>query len=111
MPVDKEQIDNAFRGAIRLASAQGEVQWIRWVLSTVQKLSRAPSPAIVEQIAQVPPIVLDAATQQIEDALESFRKRWDSLGAEDKQTLGALAEVRDRLRAQRQRSTPDAGSS
>ncbi len=111
MPVDREQIDNAFRGAIRLASAQGEVQWIRWVLATVQKLSRAPSPAIVEQIAQVPPIVLDAASPQIEDTLESFRARWDALADEDKQALGSLAEVRDRLRAQRLRSTPGVGGS
>jgi hypothetical protein len=104
LPLEAEQLESAFRGAVRLASAQGEAQWIRWVLSTIQKLSWTPSAGVVEQIAQVPPIVLDAATEQIAETLENIAPRWDELDDAGRGALTVLREVHDRLRAQRQRA-------
>lgn len=109
LAVEPQQLDAAFRAAIRLASAQGEHKWIKWVVATSSRLSRAPSGDFVTTLGQVPPILLDAVLPQLDDLVETFR------GAETdddgRSALSALASLRDQLRRGNARPSPDAGSS
>lgn len=106
MPVDEGQLDGAFRGALKLASAQGEAQWIRWVLSTLQRLGLVPSRDLGAAFAQVPTIVLDGALDQLDDAVTAFEKLAGekSAGDDARDAIASFAASRDRVRAQRQRA-------
>ena len=67
MTVDPAQLEGAFGGAVRLASAQGEVQWLRWLFSTCARLGRPPSGAIVSALLSLPAIFMSSAGKQLED--------------------------------------------
>jgi hypothetical protein len=100
MAVDQEQVEAAFRGAIRLASQQGEVQWIRWVLNTLARLGRPPSSEVAEDLARVPLIVIDAAQEQLTEVIAVLRGKAD-LDAEARAALAKLEATRDRVVASR----------
>jgi hypothetical protein len=111
LAVDVTQLEGAFRGALRLSSEVGEVQWIRWVLGTLQRLGRPPSVEIARQLAAVAPIVLDAVADQVEELVGANAARAASLDAEGLTALATLTGLRDRLRVQRAGPTPNVGSS
>jgi hypothetical protein len=102
MNVEASQIEAAFRGAIRLASAQGEVQWIRWVLNTLARLGRPPTRELTEDLARVPLIVIDAAHDQLAEVITVLRgKQLDGEGAA---VLADLEATRDRVAKSRPQS-------
>ncbi|MGZ3421236.1 MAG: FHA domain-containing protein [Polyangiales bacterium] len=109
MTVEQSQIDSAFRGAIRLASAQGEVQWIRWVLNTLARMARPPSPELAVDLASVPLILIDAAQEQLGEVISVLRTK-EGLDAVGLAALGTLETTRDRVVASRGPSTNVGGS-
>ncbi len=111
MTVDVVQLEGAFRGALRLSSEVGEVQWIRWVLGTLQRLGHPPSPEIANQLAAVAPIVLDAVADQLEELVGATSAKAGSLDTKGLTSLATLSALRDRLRIQRHGPTPNVGSS
>jgi hypothetical protein len=105
LALDPSQVDAAFRGAIRLASAQGEVQWIRWVLSVLGRLGRLPSREVADDLAGVPLIVMNAAHSQLEETVAALRARGvaeDAPGA-----LASLEATRDRVLAAVNHGAPE----
>jgi hypothetical protein len=111
LPVDRAQIDGAFGGAVRLASAQGEIQWVRWVLSTAQRIGHPPSRAVVEAITALPLIVMEAATRHLEEAISSFEAKRSALDADARAAVDSLIDVRTKLRLQSARTSPNAEGS
>lgn len=111
MLVERAQIDGAFGAAVRLASAHGEIQWVRWVLTTAQRLGHPPSRAVVEAMSALPLIVMEAATHQLEDAVVAFEAKRSQLDAEARAAVDVLIDVRTRLRLQSERTSPNAEGS
>ena len=68
--IDAAQIDPAFVAALRFAAIKAEGDWVRWTLLTMKRLDRTPSPAVVEQVTQLPPIVLAAARHHLDDLID-----------------------------------------
>jgi hypothetical protein len=110
MTVENTQLEGAFSGAIRLASQQGEIQWVRWVLTTATRFGRPPSRAVIDALASLPLVFVEAASKQIDDALTTFGKSEGELDPEAKSSFDALTEVRARIRRQSERVSPFEGS-
>lgn len=100
MAVDPSQLEGAFSGAIRLASAQGEIQWLRWVLSVSARIGRPPSRAVVEALRVLPPIFLASASKQLDDAVEALGRKRENLDEAAREAFDVLSDVRARVRAQ-----------
>lgn len=111
MPVERSQIDGAFGGAVRLASQQGEIQWVRWVLSTSQRVGYPPSRAVVEALAALPLVLMEAATRHLDEAIAAFDQKRDALDDEAKAAVTGLSEISARLRVQSERAGPNFGGS
>lgn len=107
LAVERSQIDGGFGGAVRLASAQGEIQWVRWVLTTAQRLGHPPSRAVVEAIHALPLIVMEAGTRHLDEAIESFEARRATFDDDERAALDGLIAVRVRLREQNDRTSPN----
>ena len=100
MAVDPAQLEGAFAGAVRLSSAQGEIQWLRWVFSTSARLGRPPSRAVVSALAALPPIFVASASKQLEDAVNTLSKKRAQLDEAGHEALDGLIEIRTRVRTQ-----------
>lgn len=105
LSLDRTQLDAAYSGAVRLSSAQGDTQWIRWMLSTAQRLGRPPGNAVVVQLAQLPPVLIDGALRHIEDAVTTFAERREALDADEQAALDGLLSLRTLVREHVARST------
>lgn len=111
LPVERSQMDGAFGGAIRLASQQGEIQWVRWALSTSQRIGYPPSRAVVEAIAALPLVLMEAATRHLDEAIASFEQNRAQLDDEANASVAELSVVSARLRVQSERAGPNFGGS
>jgi hypothetical protein len=100
MSVDPAQLEGAFAGAVRLAGAQGEIQWLRWVLSTTARLGRPPPRAVVTALAALPAIFVSSAERQLEDAVGALMSKRAQLDDEGRDVLDALIDIRSRVRDQ-----------
>lgn len=98
MPLDRAQLDPAYAGAVRLSAAQGDTQWIRWLLSTAQRTGHPPGPAIVAQIAQLPTVLIDGALRHLEEAVTVLTERREALDDDEKLALEGLVSLRARVR-------------
>lgn len=67
--IEAAQIDPAFIAALRFASIKAEGDWVRWTLSTMKRLDRTPTSAVVEQVTQLPPIVLGGALRHLDELI------------------------------------------
>lgn len=105
LSLDRAQLDAAYSGAVRLSSAQGDTQWIRWMLSTAQRLGRPPGNAVVVHLAQLPPVLIDGALRHIEDAVTTFAERREALDADEQAALDGLLSLRTLVREHVARST------
>ncbi len=65
--IEATQIDPAFIAVLRFAALKAEAEWVRWALGTMRRLDRTPSPAVIEQLTLLPPIVLGAAQQHLDE--------------------------------------------
>jgi predicted component of type VI protein secretion system len=75
--IESAQIDPAFTAALRFAAIKAEGEWVRWVLATMRRLDRSPSPAVVEQLTQLPRIVLSSAERHLGELVEWVAARRD----------------------------------
>jgi len=100
MTVDPAQLEGAFAGAVRLSSAQGEIQWLRWVFSTCARVGRPPSRAVVNALSALPAIFVSSAGKQLEEAVATLTKKRSSLDEDDNAALDGLIEIRTRVRDQ-----------
>lgn len=107
LALERSQIDAAFGGALRLASQQGESQWVRWVLSTSQRTGHPPSRAVVDALSALPTIVTEPALKHLEDAVTALEDKRASLDAEGRAAIDSLIDLRARLRLQNERSSPN----
>jgi hypothetical protein len=111
LPIDRAQIDAAYGGAVRLASQQGEIQWIRWVLSTAQRVGHPPSRAVVEALGALPLVLAAGANRHLDEAITSFQEKSGSLDEEERAAVEGLVVLCTRLRQQSERASPNAGGS
>lgn len=111
LPVERAQIDGAFGGAVRLASQQGEIQWVRWVLSTSQRIAHPPSRAVVEAITALPLVLMEAATRHLDEAIAAFEAKRAELDDDARLSVDGLKIVCQRLKQQSERASPNVGGS
>jgi len=71
MSVDPPKLLPTLIGAVRLAAAQGEAQWLRWAFGLLQKAECPPNRELAEAVGRVPPIVLEAC-EGIHEVVASF---------------------------------------
>lgn len=105
LPLDRAQLDSAYAGAVRLSSAQGDTQWIRWMLSTAHRIGRPPSATVVAQLAQLPSVLIDGALRHLEEAVGTFVERREALDSGEQVALDGLIDLRTRVRDHVARST------
>lgn len=101
--VEIEALEPALSSAVRLAALSGEAQWAGWVLQTMQRLDRMLKPQTVSQIAQLPPIIVDAIGPQLEAFVKHWNDRGESLEGPPMHAFGTLSTLRDESIARRAR--------
>lgn len=104
LALDPAQLDSAYNGAVRLSAAQGDTQWIRWMLSTAQRLGRPPSENVVAQLSLLPSVLIDGAHRHLEEAVTTFVERREALDDSERKALEVLLTLRARVREHVSRS-------
>ncbi len=103
MEVDETQLEPALTAITRFCGAKGDGQWLRWIFSSLGRMQRLPSAALVTQIGELPPIVAEDAADQLEETVMMWERRRGELDVGAREVLGAMVDLRDRLSTKRVR--------